>query len=49
MCRRNQIWGLALAAFGLGLLVAAFFESIWFCGCVGLGCVAVSVVVLQKK
>ncbi len=49
MCRRNQILGTALAAFGLGLLVAGFFESVLFCGCIGIGCIAVSVVILQKK
>ncbi len=49
MCRRNQIWGVALAAFGLGLLVASFIESVLFCGCAGIGCVAVAVVILQKK
>lgn len=49
MCRRNQLLGVALAAFGLGLLVAGFFESAFFCGCVGIGSIVVGIVFLQKK
>ncbi len=49
MCRRNQLLGVALAAFGLGLLAASLFESVLFCGCCGLGCVFVGIIVLQKK
>ncbi len=49
MCRKNQLLGIALAAFGLGLLAAVFFESMLFCGCLGLGCVVVGLCVLQKK
>jgi membrane-bound ClpP family serine protease len=49
MCRKNQLIGVALAAFGLGLLVASFFESPFFCGCIGLIALAAGVVILQKK
>lgn len=49
MCRRNQLCGVALMAFGLGILAAAFFESVFFCGCLGFGGIVVGVVVLQKK
>ena len=49
MCRRNQLWGVALMAFGIGLLMASLFESTFFCGCVGAVAVAVGVGVLQKK
>lgn len=49
MCRRNQLLGVALMAFGLGLLAAGFFESVFFCGCLGLGVMVVGVVILQKK
>lgn len=49
MCRRNQLLGVALMAFGLGLLVAGFFESVFFCGCMGIGIVVVGVVVVKKK
>lgn len=41
--------GVASAAFGLGLLVAGFFESVFFCGCVGIGAIVLGVVFLQKK
>ncbi len=49
MCRKNQLLGIALAAFGLGLLTAVFFESMLFCGCLGMGCVVTGIIVLQKK
>ena len=49
MCRRNQLLGIALIAFGLGLLVAGFFESVFFCGCIGVGIIVAGVVVAQKK
>ena len=49
MCRRNQLLGVALIAFGLGLLVATFFESGLFCGCMGFAVVAIGVVVTRKK
>lgn len=49
MCRKNQLLGVALMAFGLGLFIATFFESALFCGCLGFGVVAVGVVVTQKK
>ena len=49
MCRRNQLLGVALMAFGLGLLMATFFESGLFCGCLGFGDAAVGIVVLQKR
>lgn len=49
MCRKNQLLGVALIAFGLGLLIATFFESGLFCGCLGFGVAAVGIVVTQKK
>lgn len=49
MCRRKQLCGVALMAFGLGLLAAGLFESVLFCGCLGFGGIVVGVVVLQKK
>ncbi len=49
MCRRNQLWGVALMAFGIGLLMASLFESTFFSGCVGAVAIAVGVGVLQKK
>ncbi len=49
MCRRNQLLGIGLAAFGLGLLTAMLFESMLLCGCVGVGSAVIGIVVLQKK
>ena len=49
MCRRNQMLGLGLLGFGVGLLVASFFESGFFCGCLGLMIMVVGVICLQKK
>lgn len=49
MCRRNQLWGVALVAFGLGLMLASLFESTFFCGCVGVVAIVVGVGILQKK
>ncbi len=49
MCRRNQCLALTVGAFGLGLLLAGLFESTLFCGCCGICCVVVSLVMLQKK
>lgn len=36
MCRRNQLAGACAACFGLGLLVATCFESLFLCGCIGV-------------
>ncbi len=49
MCRRNQLLWVALGAFGLGLLVAGLFESTVLCGCFGMGCIVVSIILLQRK
>ena len=49
MCRRNQLFGVALLGFGVGLLVASFFESGLFCGCLGLMIMVAGVICLQKK
>ena len=49
MCRRKQMFGVALLGFGVGLLVASFFESGFFCGCLGLMIMVAGVVCLQKK
>jgi len=49
MCRRNQLFGMALAGFGLGLLMAGLFKSGFFCGCVGIGAICAGLVILKKK
>lgn len=49
MCRRNQLLGAFLIGVGLGLLAARLFESVFFCGLVGVGFLAVGIMVMQKK
>ena len=49
MCRRNQLVGVALAAFGLGLLLAAYMESGFVCGCFGVIAIGLGILTLQKK
>ncbi len=49
MCKRNQLLGVALTAFGLGLLAASFFESGLFCGFIAVASIVVGIAILQKK
>lgn len=49
MCRRNQLLGIALAGFGLGLLMACFFESGFFCGCIGLIAIGVGLMIVRHR
>ena len=37
MCRRNQLCGCALIAFGVGVLIGSCLESGFFCFCLGVG------------
>lgn len=37
MCRKNELCGCALVAFGLGLLVGICLESGFIASCIGLG------------
>jgi hypothetical protein len=37
MCRYNQLWGLVLLAFGLGILLGAWMEGGFLCYCFGFG------------
>ena len=49
MCRRNQLLGVLAGGVGIGLLLACFFESGFFCCCAGLGLIVGGVLILQKK
>lgn len=49
MCRKNQLCGCMLAAFGVGLLFGNFMESGFFCFCIGIGFMAAGVWCLCKK
>ena len=49
MCRKNQLLGFLLAGVGIGLLLACFFESGFFCCCVGIGLLVSGVCLVRKK
>lgn len=49
MCRKNQLLGAVAVGFGLGLLVATCFESMFFCGCVGVVLLAVGGLFILRK
>lgn len=49
MCRKNQMIGLGVSGFGLGLLAACFFESVYFCVFVAVAMLVLGVVIMQKK
>ena len=49
MCRRNQLCGILALGFGLGLLAAGLFDSVFFCGCLGVALVVTGVIVVRKK
>lgn len=49
MCRRYELWGWLLIAFGVGVLCGIFLESGFLCSCIGVGMVAGGIVILQKK
>ena len=41
MCRKNQLWGCALAAFGLGLLIGLWLDGGFLCHCFSIGVIIV--------
>ncbi len=49
MCRRNQLLGVLAAGVGIGLLLACFFESGFFCSCCGVFLIVSGVLVIQKR
>ncbi len=49
MCRRNQLWGCVLIAFGVGVLVGTWMESGLFCHLFGLLAVFCGCGVCRKK
>lgn len=48
MCRRNQLFGMALVGFGLGLLLSGLFESAFFCGLLGIGILCGGFVMVKR-
>lgn len=49
MCRRNQLFGGCLIAFGLGILIGLCLESGFICGCIGISGVTAGLFLLQQK
>ena len=49
MCRRNQMWGLILMAFGLGLLIGQCLEQGFWCSAGAMIIVAAGFSVLRQK
>lgn len=49
MCRNNQLWGLAVLTFGLGLLLGCWMESNLAQICFGLALMAGGFLMLEKK
>lgn len=49
MCRKNWLLGCSLAAFGLGMFAASFFESGFVSGLLGVAITVAGVLVLRKK
>jgi hypothetical protein len=49
MCRKNQLFGIFAVGFGLGLLLAICFESMFFCGCLGAILLAVGCFLFLRR
>ena len=49
MCRRNQLGGFVLLAFGVGILVGTWLESGLFCHLLGLLAIFCGVSVCSRK
>lgn len=49
MCRRNQLLGVGLLAFGLGLLTVVWIQAEFLRWVVGIGLVVAGLSLLQKK
>lgn len=49
MCRQNQLWGLTLIAFGVGVLVGTWIAGAFFAHCMGIGLIFVGVCVVRRK
>ena len=49
MCRYNQLWGLLLISFGLGILIGIWISGGFFCHLIGFGLICAGVCVLRRK
>lgn len=48
MCRYNQLWGSAMIAFGLGMLLGGWMEGGFVLSCFSLGIAVFGLVILKK-
>ena len=49
MCRQNQLWGCALMAFGLGVIVGMLFEGGFLSSCLGVGMLTLGFYIMRRK
>ncbi len=49
MCRYNQLWGIILLTFGLGLLIGLWIEGGFFAHCFGFGFLIVGCGMARRK
>ena len=49
MCRRNQLWGCMLLAFGVGLLIGLWIECGFLAHCFGFALIVLGIGVAKKK
>lgn len=49
MCRRNQLLGVALFSFGVGLLAAGWIDTKFMRWVLGIGAAVAGILLLQKK
>ncbi len=49
MCRRNQLWGCMLLAFGVGLLIGLWIECGFLAHCFGFCMIAVGCALGKKN
>lgn len=49
MCRFHQLWGCAISAFGLGILVGIWLGGGFLCCCLGAGLIIAGILVLKNK
>ena len=47
MCRKGKVWGCALAAFGIGMLIGGWVESGFLFHCLGFGLVIVGIGIVR--
>ncbi|MBQ4601087.1 MAG: hypothetical protein IJO56_00650 [Oscillospiraceae bacterium] len=49
MCRKNQLYGWAVIALGIGIFIGCKMGGGFVTGCIGFGILAFGVSLLQKK